>query len=64
MFLEPIQPEAFKPSVISNLHARLRTVLAEDMRLFNDGEQAVTVSLMVQKLKDKQFITQNAVLIL
>lgn len=60
VFLELIRPEAFKPSVIGNLHARLRTILIEELKPFNDEEKAVTVSLVIEKLKDKQFITQNA----
>lgn len=59
VFFELMKPNAFKPSVMGNLQTRLLTILASDFQPFNDEEKMVAVTLILQKLKDKQFITQN-----
>ncbi len=55
-----MRPDTFKPSVIGNLQKRVLTILAADLQPFNNEEKMATVVLVLQKLKDKQFITQNA----
>nr|WP_165009947.1 PIN domain-containing protein [Neisseria yangbaofengii] len=60
VFFELMKPDAFKPSMIGNLRKRLLNVLASDLQPFNDKEKMAAVVLVLQKLKDKQFITQNA----
>lgn len=59
VFLELISPQAFKPCVMNNLESRLRLLLATELVSFTEEQQAVTVSLVVQKLQDKGFISQN-----
>ncbi len=60
VFFELMRPDTFKPSVIGNLQKRVLTILAADLQPFNNEEKMATVVLVLQKLKDKQFITQNA----
>lgn len=59
VFLELASPEAFRPSVMGNLRLRLRAILSQELGSFTEEQQAASIELIVQKLKDKELITQN-----